>query len=53
LVTIANVVIASFYSIRAGLRIQQIDFHVAFGVNNSATDFIFGVGYSFRFDGLF
>jgi Putative MetA-pathway of phenol degradation len=32
---------------------QQIDFHVAFGLNRNAPDFIFGVGYSFRLDGLF
>jgi hypothetical protein len=32
---------------------QQIDFHVAFGLNRNAPSFIFGVGYSFRLDGLF
>ena len=32
---------------------QQIDFHVAFGLNNNAPSYIFGLGYSFRFDGLF
>jgi hypothetical protein len=32
---------------------QQIDFHVAFGLNRAAPDFIVGVGYSFRLDGLF
>ena len=32
---------------------QQIDFHIAFGLNHNAPDFIVGVGYSFRFDGLF
>ena len=32
---------------------QQIDFHVAFGLNRKAPDTIFGVGYSFRLDGLF
>lgn len=34
-------------------RTQQIDFHVAFGLNNDAPHYIFGLGYSFRFDGLF
>jgi hypothetical protein len=33
-------------------RTQQIDFHVAFGLNNNAPHYIFGLGYSFRFDGL-
>ena len=32
---------------------QQIDFHVAFGLNHDAPNFIFGLGYSFRMDGLF
>jgi hypothetical protein len=32
---------------------QQIDLHVAVGLNNNAPDFIFGVGYSFRLDDLF
>lgn len=32
---------------------QQIDFHVAFGLNHNAPDFIVGLGYSFRLDGLF
>lgn len=32
---------------------QQIDFHVAFGLNHNAPNYIVGVGYSFRFDGLF
>jgi hypothetical protein len=32
---------------------QQVDAHVAFGLNHNAPDYIFGVGYSFRFDGLF
>jgi Putative MetA-pathway of phenol degradation len=32
---------------------QQIDFHVAFGLNRNAPSAIVGVGYSFRFDGLF
>jgi len=33
--------------------IQQVDFHVAFGLNHNAPSYIFGVGYSFRIDGLF
>lgn len=32
---------------------QQVDFHVAFGLNRNAPSTIVGVGYSFRFDGLF
>lgn len=32
---------------------QQIDFHVAFGLNHNAPNYIVGVGYSFRLDGLF
>jgi Putative MetA-pathway of phenol degradation len=32
---------------------QQIDFHVAFGLNDNSADYIFGLGHSFRFDGLF
>jgi Putative MetA-pathway of phenol degradation len=32
---------------------QQIDFHIAFGLNHNAPSYIVGVGYSFRFDGLF
>jgi Putative MetA-pathway of phenol degradation len=34
-------------------RTQQIDFHIAMGLNDNAPSYIFGVGYSFRFDGLF
>ena len=34
-------------------RTQQLDFHVAFGLSNDAPHYIFGLGYSFRFDGLF
>jgi hypothetical protein len=34
-------------------RTQQVDFHVAFGLNHNAPSYIVGVGYSFRFDGLF
>jgi hypothetical protein len=32
---------------------QQIDFHVGFGLNRNAPDYFFGLGYSFRIDGLF
>jgi hypothetical protein len=32
---------------------QQVDFHVAFGLNHNAPSYIVGVGYSFRIDGLF
>jgi hypothetical protein len=32
---------------------QQIDFHVAVGLNDNAPSYIFGVGCSFRFDRLF
>jgi hypothetical protein len=32
---------------------QQIDFHVAIGLNDNAPAYIFGVGYSFRFDRMF
>jgi hypothetical protein len=32
---------------------QQIDFHVAIGLNRNSPNYIFGVGYSFRVDGLF
>jgi hypothetical protein len=31
---------------------QQIDLHVAFGLNHNAPTYIFGIGYSFRFDNL-
>lgn len=34
-------------------RTQQVDFHFAFGLNHNAPAYIVGVGYSFRFDGLF
>ena len=40
----------------AGYRItntQQIDFHVAVGLNDNSPSYIFGIGYSFRFDRLF
>jgi Putative MetA-pathway of phenol degradation len=32
---------------------QQVDFHVAFGLNHNAPSYIVGIGYSFRLDGLF
>jgi hypothetical protein len=32
---------------------QQVDFHIAFGLNQNAPSYIVGVGYSFRFDGFF
>ena len=34
-------------------RVEQLDFHVGFGVNSSSPDHFFGFGYSFRLDGLF
>jgi len=34
-------------------RLQQLDFHAGFGLNSSSPDHFFGIGYSFRFDGLF
>jgi Putative MetA-pathway of phenol degradation len=34
-------------------KLQQLDFEVGFGLNTSSPDHFFGVGYSFRFDGLF
>ena len=40
----------------AGYRIDnnhQIDFHVGFGLDRNAPAYIFGVGYSFRINGLF
>jgi hypothetical protein len=40
----------------AGYRIdknQQIDFHIGFGLDRDAPSYVFGLGYSFRFDGLF
>jgi Putative MetA-pathway of phenol degradation len=32
---------------------QQIDFHLGIGLNDNAPAYVFGVGYSFRFDRLF
>ena len=40
----------------AGYRIdknQQIDFHIGFGLDRDAPSYVFGIGYSFRFDGIF
>ena len=33
-------------------RTQQVDFHVAFGLNHNSPAYVVGVGYSFRLDGL-
>jgi hypothetical protein len=33
-------------------RTEQIDFHMAFGLNRNSPDYIIGVGYSFRLDNL-
>ena len=32
---------------------QQVDFHAGFGLNRESPDYFFGLGYSFRLDGLF
>ncbi|HEX9237666.1 MAG TPA: transporter [Xanthobacteraceae bacterium] len=40
----------------AGYRIdknQQIDFHIGVGLDRDAPSYVFGLGYSFRFDGVF
>jgi hypothetical protein len=34
-------------------RTQQVDFHFAFGLNHNSPNYIVGIGYSFRLDGLF
>ncbi len=34
-------------------RRQQVDFHIAFGLNHNAPNYVVGIGYSFRLDGLF
>jgi Putative MetA-pathway of phenol degradation len=34
-------------------KTQQLDFHVGLGLNSSTVDHYFGIGYSFRLDGLF
>lgn len=33
-------------------RLQQIDFHLAFGLNLQAPRYVFGIGYSVRWDGV-
>jgi hypothetical protein len=32
---------------------QQVDFHIALGLNHNAPSYIVGIGYSVRFDELF
>ena len=32
---------------------EQVDFHAGFGLNRESPDYFFGLGYSFRVDGLF
>jgi hypothetical protein len=32
---------------------QQVDFHIAFGLNRNSPSYTLGLGYSFRLDGLF
>ena len=34
-------------------HLQQVDFHIAYGLSHSAPSYVVGVGYSFRVDGLF
>ena len=34
-------------------KTEQLDFHAAVGLDKSAPEYIFGLGYSFRVDGLF
>ena len=34
-------------------KTQQVDFHLAFGLNHNAPNYVVGLGYSFRLDGLF
>jgi hypothetical protein len=33
-------------------KVQQLDFHAGFGLNSSSPNHFFGIGYSFRLDGL-
>lgn len=33
-------------------RTEQIDFHLAFGLNRNSPDYIAGVGYSYRWDNV-
>src|SRR5579859_4799874 len=52
----ANAATSHLINSGGGYRItdtQQIDFHIAFGLNRVAPNYIFGIGYSFRLDGLF
>jgi hypothetical protein len=52
----ANGATSQLFNSGGGYRItdtQQIDFHVGFGLNHEAPAYVFGVGYSFRLDGLF
>ena len=34
-------------------KTEQIDFHIGAGLNKEAPSFVFGLGYSYRFDRLF
>jgi hypothetical protein len=34
-------------------RTEQVDFHIAFGLDHNAPGYVVGVGYSFRIDGVF
>jgi hypothetical protein len=34
-------------------KTEQIDFHIGAGLDKEAPSFVFGIGYSYRFDGLF
>jgi outer membrane putative beta-barrel porin/alpha-amylase len=34
-------------------RLQQLDFHVGFGLNSSSPDRFVGIGHWFRLDGVF
>jgi hypothetical protein len=47
---------AYLFNSGGGYRItptQQIDFHFGIGLYDNAPTYIFGIGYSFWFDGLF
>ena len=33
-------------------KVQQLDFHIGFGLNSSSPNHFFGIGYSFRLDSL-
>jgi hypothetical protein len=33
-------------------KTQEVNYHVGVGLNRSSVDYYFGIGYSFRFDGL-